>query len=350
MLDFFGLDIGNKKIRFAKVYYKNNVPVLEHIYEIANPAGTHAINDPVEEEKLVKAIKDGYEASGIETEYAVTAIPEISVTSRLEIGFPDMKDEELGQAIAFEAKKYISYPIEDMQLDKLVVGEKTIEGEKKLDIFWVATTTQTVEKYVSIAKKAGLETIGIETETLASARLINKYRTEKLNRSPEDTVIMIDHGSNGTDVAVIKGDFVLSSVSLGTGSAALTRIISSSYNITFEQAEEYKKAFGIDRNLGEGKIAATIEPAMKALMDEISRTIVFFQSRLPELTPTEAIFVGEGSRLPGLVTFAKDYLQIDAYVFDSFSAIAIDKDLSKSVPLLSGIGYNVAIGLSLKKP
>ncbi len=342
MIDFFGLDIGNYKIKVAQVEYRKDKPVLVSIGESNTPNGTIGTDSEEQQKLLATSIKQAVHDAGISTKKLVAALPEISITSRLEVGFPKLSEDALNEAIIYEAKKYISYPIEEMQLDKVILSEREVAGEKKVDVFWVATSKANVDRFTKVCKIAGFEPLALETECIATARALKSFA------NATETVVVVDVGSNGTEVAVIRGGLLLSSQTVGVGSDAITRTIENSFAIDYIKAEEIKRTYGINREVAGGKIAQVIEPAINLLFTEINKTINFFRAKLPESAPSKIFFVGDGGRMPGLVEESNKVMKIESFVVNSFKSVAIDGKLKDEIKRFSGIGFNVAIGLALK--
>lgn len=156
MIDFFGLDIGNYKIKVAQVTYRKEKPVLSYIGEANTPNGTLGTDSDEQQKLLATNLKQAVHDAGITTKKLVAALPEMSVTSRLEVGFPKLSEDALNEAIIYEAKKYISYPIEEMQLDKVVIGEREIAGEKNLMYFGSQLAKQMLIDLQKFANLLGL--------------------------------------------------------------------------------------------------------------------------------------------------------------------------------------------------
>lgn len=340
--EFFGLDIGNHTIKIAQAKVKGvSDAELVSIGSIDTPFGMAGVQDDNTKKQLVEKIKQAREAAKIETKYVVAAMPEASIFTRL-ILLPDLPEDQLEQSLFYEAKQYLPIPPNEVQLDYIPIAKKNVEGRDLIQALLVAAPKNIVAKYMDILSLAGLELIALETETMATARALT------FNRPGQDSILVIDFGSGGTDLSVIKGQYPIFSQSLGTGSDALTKAIASDFNLEYSQAEQYKRTYGIQANVAEGKILQSLTPVMQIIINEINKTLNYFRAHLQESSPRQIYIVGDGAKLPGLSEFLTTNLGITAEVTDPIAGLKISGRIANEVSQLSTVGFSVSVGLALK--
>ncbi len=340
--EFFGLDIGNHTIKIAQVKYSGDKAVLEKLGNIDTPFGVVGNEDPVAITQLADSVKEIRKATGIKTDKVVAALPESVIFSRV-MEIPFTKDEgKIEETIFWEAKQHIPIPVENVQLDWLQIQEKTVEGNKMLQVLLVAAPKKIVEQYKTLADKAGLELIALETESVATARILS-YK-----KNYQKPLLILDFGSQGTDMSVIKGSSLIFAQSLGTGSDALTKAIANDYGIPEQQAEQYKRAYGLLEDQGEGKIANTLKPVMEIIINEINKTVNYFKAHLQESTPQGIFIVGDGAKLLGLEEYMTQRIGIPTKVANPLEQIQVPKSLQNDVDQLATVGFTVAVGLAMK--
>ncbi len=340
--DFFGLDIGNHSIKVAQVKRKSDTSAsLIALGSASTPLGSIGSENEQQKKTLADNIKNLLESADITTKKVVAALPESSIFTRLAI-FPDLPEQDLEDAIHWEAKQYIPLPLENVNLEWLKVGDRQEGGVKKLEVLLVAAPKTLVNSYMELANLAGLELIALETETVATTRSMTFQKTQ------EDTVMLLDFGANGTDMSVIKGKNPIFSQTLGTGSDALTKAISLDFGLDIQQAEQYKRTYGLDQTKVEGKIFKSLDPIMQVIIGEISKTLNFFKSHFQTSIPKKIYIVGDGAVLLGLPEYLSPKLGIPVERFDPLKSLELDRKMQESLGNKSGIGYTVAIGLALK--
>jgi type IV pilus assembly protein PilM len=168
-------------------------------------------------------------------------------------------------------------------------------------------------------------------------------------QSGDNTPVMIlDLGAKSTDLSVVQNGALLFSQSLVTGSDALTEAIAADFNLELQQAEEYKRSYGLDETQLEGKIANSLKPIMQVIVTEITKTIDFFKSRFEKSTPRRILIVGDGAKLPGIMTYFAAEVGIETAVADPIANVDISRGVKGKIQQSSSVGYTVALGLALK--
>jgi type IV pilus assembly protein PilM len=340
--NFFGIDIGNHSIKAAEVEYQSATDAkIQRLARIDTPFGVLSSTDKSAKSKLADRIKELVDSSGIGTKKCVAGLPESSIFTRL-ITVPKVDESKLEELVHWEARQYIPLPIEEVQKDYIQVEEKMVNGKLMIKLLLVAAPKTLVAKYTEIINLAGLELLALETETIATSRLV------AFGSSFAGAMMVMDFGANGTDLSVIKNGSMIFSQSLNTGSDALTKAISTDFGLELVQAEQYKKTYGLDSSQVEGKIYKSIEPIMQIIVDEVVRTLNFFRTHLQDSIPQEILLVGDGAKLLKLDEYLKQKIGVNVKLANPFVHLQISNDVKNEVKEADLVGYSVAIGLGLK--
>lgn len=343
--DFFGLDIGNHTIKIAQISWQGKTPVLSALNTQSTPFGVIGSENEEHQKQLSEAIKACVNnARGLKSTNVVVAVPEASIFTQL-ITVPKVEEAKLEETVRWEAKKYIHIPIDEVRLDWIFLGERSVDNRAYLDLFIIAAPNVLVDRFISVLSSSGLEAIAIETESVATTRAI----WNGLEGKDTTPTMILDFGAESTDMSVIQGGSLLFSQSMATGSDALTKAIASTFNLEMQQAEQYKINYGLDDSQVEGKIANAIKPIVQVIVSEVSKTLDFFRSRFPNSTPRKLLIVGDGAQLPGLMQYLTEGLGLETGIADPFANLTISKKIEKDVSQVSSVGYSVSIGLALKK-
>lgn len=339
--DFFGLDLGNHSIKVAQVKRSANKASLEKIGSINTEVSL--LQDDSEEgiQKLANQVKQARESAGITTSNCVAALPESPIFSR-QLTIPQVEEDKLKDAVHWELKPLIPVALEEVDIAFLEIGEKDVKGEKMVDVYVVAAPKTLTEKYKKIAELAGINLIALETESLANSRTVS------FNYPEEADVMISDFGANGTDMILAKSGIPIFAQTISTGSDAFTKAIAADYGLDMAQAEKYKRAFGIEFDKGDGKIAKSIEPMMQIIINEMSRTLTYLKQRVGDAGAAKVYLCGDGAQLPGLDAYFKSKLGLESVVINPMAKIDMAGSVQKEVSQLQISGFSVAIGLGLK--
>lgn len=347
--EFFGLDIGNHSIKVCQVKWRGKKPLLTSLGSTTTPRGLIGSESEEHQKELAKHIRLAKKDAGVKTDRVVVGLPESKIFTQL-ITIPKVEDQKLEELIHWEAKKYIPIPIDEVRVDWIFLGERTINQQPHLDVFLIAAPNNLIERYLQVLRFAKLEPVAIETESVATTRALWWPHQMKVSKQLADNtpVLVLDLGANSTDLSVVQSGALLFSQSLVTGSDALTEAIASDFGLEMQQAEEYKRNYGLDETQLEGKIAESIKPIMQVIISEVTKTIDFFKSRFEKSTPRRVLLVGDAAKLPGILIYIAGEIGIEASLADPFANIDISKSLKGKVSQSSAVGYCVSLGLALK--
>ena len=336
--DHVGVDFGTHSIKAVEL---SNIdtqrPSLVNFGSQTTPQGVINSEDKKDQKKLADALKKLYSDSGIKNKTIVVALPEFSVFTRF-LEFPGVKKEELKDAVFYEAKQYIPVPIEEVRMSYVPIGFN--EAKNAPRVLLVAAPLKIIDNYIAISEMSGLDVAAIETESVALGRAMYRATNQK-------HVVMLDFGANSTDMSIMLDGYLVFSQSISIGSDSLTQAIINKFNFEYQQAEGYKRNYGVVPNVLEGKIYQVLSPILESIMLEVSRGIEFYKNKTLAPAPTDFLLTGDGALLPGLSDYISKALNVNATIANPWMNITVDKKF-KDIISKSGPSYSVAIGLALK--
>jgi len=346
--EFFGLDIGNHSIKVCQIKWSGQKPELVGIGNSSTPVGILGSESSEHQKELAKHIRAARDDAKIKTSNVVVGIPESRIFTQL-ITVPKVEDKKVEELIHWEAKKYVPIPIDEVRIDWILLGERRVNDQSHLDIFLIAAPNNLIERYINILKFAEFTPVGIETEAVATTRSLWWPLQMGFSQGGEDASVMIlDFGAKSTDLSVVQGGQLLFSQSLATGSDALTEALAADFGLEIQQAEEYKRNYGLDESQLEGKIINSLKPIMQVIVAELIKTVNFFKSRFEKSTPRRLFLVGDGAKLPGILTYMATEVGIESSLADPFANIKVSGRMEKRLQEISSVGFCVPLGLSLK--
>ncbi|WKZ25748.1 MAG: type IV pilus assembly protein PilM [bacterium] len=331
-----GIDIGTKSIKIIELAQSGNSWVLKASGAVGY-AGVSPDKAQTDEElnAVSEVLKKIINQIGVNTKDVNLSLPESLVFTRV-IKFPLLSDEEVSAAVKWEAEQYIPIPTAEAVIQYTVLSRN--ETTSQTSVLLVAAPKAIVEKYVKVARLAGLTPVAAETELTAMARSL----------SPDKGVsLLLDLGSSATDMSIVKDTKVVFTRSIPVAGEAFTRAVSQGLGINAQQAEEYKKTYGLSTDQLEGKVRQALEPIFKMVIDEIKKAIHFYQSEEKGDTPTSVIITGGASTMPDIVTYLTESLGIETVVGSPFAKINLDSETLKGLAPYASI-YAAAVGLAMR--
>ncbi len=322
-----GIDIGSKTIKIVELEKEGKAFRL-----LASGAVGYQDKEPA---SLSDVIRKLHKEAHIRGKEVAIALPEPLVFTRT-IKFPLFTDQEVISAVKWEAEQYIPIPSSEAIIEHQIV-ERSEGLSGGVTVLLVASPRALVEKYIKLISGAGLTTVGVETEALALCRAL----------APETgTVIILDFGAQSSNIGIIKDGMVRFSRSIPTAGEAFTRALSQSLGIEYQQAEAYKKTYGLSSDL-EGKVKASLAPVFNLVAEEIKKAIHFYQTEEKGEVPKSVIVSGGTSGMPEAISTLSNLLGIEVIVGNPFAKVSVDAQTSKSLANYSSL-YSVAVGLALR--
>lgn len=334
----FGIDIGTSTIKIAQVVRESGKTRLLAAAVSRTPLPGMSTESVTDLEKVSEAIKKLVGDARVSTLQVSASLPESGVHVEV-VEMPPMSESELASAVVWEAEQVIPFQVSDSEISWQMV-ENLDKESKRMKVLLAASPKSVVGKYASVLSGAGLSPQTIEPESISLARSFG-------NLTP-GVGLLVGLGASQTTISVVAKGSVVISRSLPTGGEAITRSLASYLNLEVSQAEEYKKAYGLNESQLEGKVRQALIPMVDVILSEIRKVIEFFQSKNEGQKVALIILTGGGSGLPDLVPYLANSLGAEVVIGDPFIGMERDDKMNRA---LSGYGplYGVAVGLALRE-
>ena len=182
----------------------------------------------------------------------------------------------------------------------------------------------------------GIEPTILETHVLSILR--------SLDITPEEPPTMVlNMGATNMDVAVVfKGEIQFVFTHTGVG-ALLTKTLQQILGLDLQQAEQYKRSYGLDPNQFEGRVRNALLPTVNTLVSEIQKAQRYFVSQFPQHKLSRIVVTGGSSQLPGLVEHISETLGIEILFAAPFATA------TGEVPTENQQTLSVCLGLLMRE-
>lgn len=343
-----GVDIGSSAIKVVQLKKKGGKAVLETYGILAlGPYGGTEVGTVtnLQPEDLSKALIDVMKESNVTTKNAVIAIPSLS-SLIFTISLPNkISENQLPKIIPIEARKYIPVPITEVTLDWFVIPQEAesyedteTKTDQKIEVLVVAIHNDTLAKYQEILKKTELASDSFEMEIFSNIRSSFNH-----DIAP---VLLVDFGASKTKLSIVESGIVRVFHVVNRGSQDITRNISQSLSIPFEQAEKAKRAVGLDSTI-DAKVSDIVKSSIDFIFSDINSVVLAYEKKYNK-SISKVVLVGGGSLLRGLLERSKENFRTDVFFSNPFSKTEAPAFLT---PILetSGPEFAVAVGLALRQ-
>ena len=313
-----GLDIGSRSIKAGEIVEGKRGPTLKKFGMIDIPPGTiedGVINDP---EAVSDAIRQLYKTYNIKEQNVAVSIGGYSVIVK-KINVQNMPEEQLQEAIQFEAEQYIPFDISDVNLDFQILGESE-HNPNQMSVFLVAAKKEMVNDYINLVNLAGLNPCIIDVEAFALQNIF------ELNYdAQEENIALIDIGASKTSLNILRGMTSVFMRDVALGCLQINQKIVSLVGCSLEEAEQLKQGEQQDKISSED-LKNIISTVVTDWCTEIRRALDFFYSTYPEDQITRIILSGGGANIAEFRQLLGAETSAHVEIINPFQNLAIDDD------------------------
>ncbi len=332
MSAFFGIDIGSSSIKMVQMSGRT-VSLAAIAINPTGKVGGDLV--PVEQQALIESVKSMIVENKIKPRRCVLSVPESLVFTRV-MNFPVMSSAELATAIRFEAEQVIPYPIDKLELSWVVLFKpKNLLSGEKMQVLVVAVPSKVSNAYVSFMDTLGLEVVRVENEVVSITRsLITVRKLSGVN-------LVADLGFSNSKFVIAGLNQIYTTYLSSLGGLAFSKIIADTFKLPLNQAEEYKRNYGLDKNQLEGKLYSAVMPVLSGLIGDIKKILNSYLASYPEKKVDRIILIGGGAYLKGLLAEITAQTGLETVIGSPFDGLKVAENLVGLGPI-----YATAVGLA----
>ncbi len=256
-------------------------------------------------------------------------------------------EEELAQALQFEARKHIPMDGTDALMDFQILGEDIREVDK-LDVLLVASTQRNLNNHMKLVRNMNFRPGIVDSEAIGMA---NSYVIE--HGLPEDgTNVFLNIGAVSTVLVVWGRQAPFFARDIMIGGHHFTKELMEKKDLGYKEAEEFKCSAEhtelIDKLQGtaEGNFSVSVaeHTIYDNLVDEIRRSLRYYIKESNESFFHKILIMGGSAGIPGLNEFIANRLNVVAEVYNPLAQVHHDTlDQSENYSQ-----YATAIGYAMR--
>ena len=339
-----GLDIGSRAIKAVELVYApktEEYSIVGQVYREIAPG-----------EDIKEALKGIWAEHNFHTNKVATSISGRSVIVRY-ITMPDMTDEELKNAIKYEASKYIPFEVDEVMLDCIKLPhikkeEAAGKPAKEITVLLVAAKRDKLDEHINMLEESGLWPMAIDVDCFA---LGNAFELKQLiNPSPDiatKVTALVDIGAVKTNVNIMIGLQVFFTREIYIAGNDFTEAVGKKMGLPENEAENLKR----NPELKADEIKDYVGSLLDDLTHEIQLSFDYFEHQFDK--PIDNIYLSGGaSMLHGLEetfdsTFNRKMLRWDPC--ESFNVVSDKIDPVELKKKANQLAISIGLASRVKK-
>jgi type IV pilus assembly protein PilM len=334
--DFFGLDIGTSAIRLVQL--KGSGPVKALVKYALTPVDTKIVlsDAKADQQKVAQIVRELVEQARVSSKNVVVGLPSQRVFTTV-IDFERLSNAELAKNIKYQADSIIPTPLDESKIDWALLGDSPVDNNK-IEVLISSVPIAYVEQRLDMLESIGLNVIGFEPDSLAIARSMT---------SPDDNTpqVIIDIGNSYSDLIVVSNSTPKLTRSIPVGSDSIIQSAVQSLAIEYKQAEQFVYKFGLSKDKLEGQIYNAIIGTIDSFVNEIDKSIKFYQTRYPNAPIAKIVVTGGASTLPEFPLYIANKFGLNVEIGNSWRNVTFPANKQNELLAVSN-HFGVAAGLA----
>jgi type IV pilus assembly protein PilM len=333
---FFGLDIGTTAIRLVQVQGMGPAKRLTKYAYVDLPRGLSQSDSKADHQKLGEIIRGLVEQAKMDTRNVAVGLPSQRVFTTV-VDIDRMPPEELAKSIRYQADSIIPTPLPDSKIDWAILGDSP-RDKTKVEILLSSVLNEFIEKRLDMLELIGLNVVAFEPDSLAIPRALIPPDTQGAN-------LILDVGHNTSDLVICYKGAPRLSRSIPVGSYTLVRAASQNLNINETQAQQFVFKFGLAESKLEGQIFNSIISNVEVLINEIDKSIKFFEDRYSGAKLEKVIVAGAASSLPAFPLYIANKFGVNVEIGNAWRNLSFPAERQNDLLAISS-SFAVAAGLA----
>ncbi len=259
------------------------------------------------------------------------------------VNFPRMNNNELRQALKFEAQKHIPFSVSDVHLDGYILKDDL--PDNKMLVLIAAAKKDLVGQRLKLVENAGFSSGLVDIDSVALVNAFN-YNYPYKERDELNAIALLNIGASVSNLDVLAQGCPRLSRDMHIAGNSFTQKIADIFGIEFEKAEQLKINPQEDKA---NKIKAGVESAIAGLAGEIRTSFDYYESQ-GTLSVSKIYLSGGGSEFGDLRSMLSHFLNIEVEYWDPFKNIKVAFTDTPGIEKLSAVSKElaVAVGLGLR--
>jgi type IV pilus assembly protein PilM len=326
-----GLDIGSSAIKLVQLQGTKSGIALYKAGSAPTPreaVKAGVVTDPLAVAKTIQSLLEALQVEGGQVTAGVAG-PTVVVR---EVPLPVMSDRQLRKSIQWEARNYLSFPVEDSVVEFQVTDRPAAGEGTQMRVMLVAAPRDMVDSQVEAIEVAGLDPVAVEIQPFAMMRGI--LAANGSHSAEGETTAVLGIGAAYTEITIMKGGTFVLTRMIPIAGDAFTEAIKNALDIDTEEANQLKET--ATQVVSSEEERATLDPAaqqasraIEPLLDEIirevRRSLAYhdYQQQAPEagagdLGVNRILLSGGSAKLPRINEYFMSQLGVPVEVVSIF--------------------------------
>ncbi|HCE06695.1 MAG TPA: hypothetical protein DEQ62_10225 [Verrucomicrobiales bacterium] len=347
MKPFLAIDAGAANLKVALFDPQSNGTLTLARYEVVS-LGQRGLDEPDRTELLKETLQELFDrheirAKGLE---ANVCAPSYQCFTKF-LRTPAVEGSKVGQIVQYEAASQVPFPLDEVEWGFEVMGTADT-GE--LDVMLMALREEVIESLSTVCNDLGIRLSVVDGSPAALRNAFMQNYPEV-----EGCSLLLDIGAKTTNVIFIEGDqFFVRSVNFGANS--ITQEFCKESGLEWQQAEEYKQAYGYVHLTNteepadpyQAILVRTARNVMTRLHQQVAQTVQYYRAQQGGQSPQRIYLAGGGASMIYTAEFFQEKFTLPIEFFNPFRNIQVGPEVDRNTLAGTAHWLGEVAGLGLR--
>lgn len=332
----WGIDIGQSALKALKLrevdgqLQADAFDIIEHPKILSQP-------DADRPQLIRNALEQFLARNDITNSRIVVAVPGQSSLTRF-VKLPPVETKRVPSIVRFEAEQQIPFDI-----NEVIWRWQSFPDPESPDVQVGIFAIKRSDVYAVLEP---FNEMGVDVDIVQMAPLaLYNFMTCDQQVATDGATVLVDIGADSTNLVIADGTRVWTRL-IQIGGNNFTEALVKSFKLSFSKAEKLKRTAATSKYARQ--VFQAMRPVFADLVQEIQRSVGFYNSLRRETRFKRILGLGSGFRLPGLQKFLEQNLNIPVVRIDGFNALQPSPTVSAPQFTENVLGFAVAYGLGLQ--
>jgi type IV pilus assembly protein PilM len=231
------------------------------------------------------------------------------------------------------------------------------DGNKMMRVLLVAAPKNIIQPYMEVLKEAKIVPKIVDVVSSANIRVFENYLSDKKEKEKEGLIIdiVISMGASSTILTLVEKRNLKFTRNILVGGNDITKAIAKSLNISFDEAENFKRETKIalgpkadeEKKNESGKIIVKI---LNQITKEVRKSLSYYKTQSQKIKYNKMILSGGCVNINNIEKFLSEQFEIPIIIGDPLGEIKINErifDIERIMKIKDTLA--TVIGLAMRE-
>lgn len=313
---YIGIDIGSCYIKIVNITVNRDSVILDSPVIVKTPRFLVQNGRITDKDELSNLLKKSIQTEKLKKRKAVVILNDSLVITR-DIELPPSKPREIEEMIKLDASEYLPFDVKEYTIRHRILFPYRHNPKKVNYVLMASVKNDLVMDFYEVFRNVGLKLTAIDVSINSMIKFFKHMMKEDSRELVQSkTIAMFDLGASTVKIVIFDNGIPVFQQILNHSSQKIDIMIADTMGIEREQAEDYKKKYGLsylyDDNINEEAriVGSIVNTQVDLMMADAYKYLQSFINRSDSKPVDELLLTGGMSHLKGMRRYMQEAFSI----------------------------------------